>query len=263
MNISILKKLLESISMAAEHPLSTILFVLVLICWLISFLLKKPQDVLDKFNKKDRWKLLKFSKLHQQYFKLARLGISLFTLITILGMAGYYYLELSNSTKILKVSGLLTLDDKPLDNAKISIIGIDRQWNANSSGIFNFEIIDTFKSDSITFVITYSTKTNREVLYDTTLNKNSLNQLQIRRVNPGTCIVSGIVIDSITNKPISGATVKIIGEENFAITSESGEFEFEINFSEGQAVRMRVWKKNHVGYDNYIRLPGPITILFR
>ena len=79
---------------------------------------------------------------------------------------------------------------------------------------------------------------------------------------PTSCRFHGSVVDSAGN-PVSEARLIIEGKKGEGITSQSGDFSFEVEVPEGQVVRLKVEKDGHIGYDDYVTLPGPVTILFK
>lgn len=79
---------------------------------------------------------------------------------------------------------------------------------------------------------------------------------------PTSCRFHGSVMDSAGN-PVSEAKLIIEGKKGEGITSQSGDFSFEVKVPEGQVVRLRVEKDGHIGYDDYVTLPGPVSILFK
>ena len=251
-----LRQALDALTEAAQHPLALGMYVLVVVSWLvISLRIKRYRLLLRHLKKlpvKDRLKVLELEmgplpkkginaeqwlRSREQVFKLARMVITNLTIIIILTLAVFYF-RVQASTG---VSGRVTLDDEPVGNAIISVLGMSGQWDTNKNGDFKFDVVDV-KSDSLT--VTANFKAGVQTFFrDTTLSKNQLAGIYIKFRRLQTCIVAGQVIEIGTGLQVSGADVILSEKRGQGVTDSAGYFHFEAKGSPFENVKATVIHK--------------------
>jgi len=247
-----LKQALDALQDAAQHPLAIGMYILLVAGWfLISWRVKRHRSLLrhlKKLPEKDRLKALELEmgplpkrginaeqwlRARAQTFNLARLAILCLTLVIVLTLAVYYYLNAGPG--VLTVSGSIFLDGAPLPEAKITLAGVDSEWHSVRSGAFTLQPPDLFISDSIAIIVSYSTPFEKLRL-DTTIAKSGLQGLRLHLASTKTCTVAGYVLEERTGNAVVGGRIVLDGNRGGGVTDENGFFRFEAKGKPNQQV---------------------------
>ncbi|MBN1349368.1 CHAT domain-containing protein [candidate division KSB1 bacterium] len=264
------KHAFEALSAAAQHPLSVGLYVLLVVSWLVISLRSKRHRTLlhhlEKLPEKDRLKALELEmgpipkkginaeqwlRGRAQIFKLARLGALCITAIIVLSLAVYYYLHAS--PEIISIDGQVILDNSPLNNATVTVIGASGQWKTDPDGGFHLQIPSNLDSDSISLAVTFDAAFQK-FRHDTTVHKNAAKALQINLTSPLTHIIAGHVLEEGSGIPIEGAKIVLEGNRGSGSTDSAGYFHFSAKGKSYEAVDATIT------HPNYQPLPGGLTI---
>jgi hypothetical protein len=70
---------------------------------------------------------------------------------------------------------------------------------------------------------------------------------------------------SIIPPPGTGNTIKIVveGQEGETSPDEIGRFKLEVSGKPGDRVRLKVYSRGKLAYDDYQVLPGPVTLILQ
>jgi len=248
-----LEKALQALGVAAQHPLALGMYVLVIVSWLvISLRVKRHRALLrrlDALPEKDRLKALELEigplpkkginaeqwlRAREQVFKLARLGILCVAAIIILSLAVFYFLQAA--PKSVVVAGQVTLDNRPLENATITVVGVAGEWTTDRNGAFHFQIADLLKSDSLTLTVVDTTG-YEAVRLDTTVAKNAAAALLLKLTAPSTHFIAGRVLEEGTGNFIAGAEIVLEGNRGSGTTDARGYFRFAARGKRFEAVK--------------------------
>lgn len=125
----------------------------------------------------------------------------------------------------LSVAGQVTLDNRPLENATITIIGVTGQWTTDQDGAFKFEIPASVKSDSLTLTVR-GKDGYAEIRRDTTVATNAATALRLDLTTPPTQLIAGQVVEEETGNPIAGAQITLAAGRGSGATDSLGYFRF-------------------------------------
>lgn len=236
-----LEKALQAIGIAALHPLAVGMYVLVVASWLIiSWRVKRHRTLMEHLKTlpaKDRLKALELEigplpkkslnaeqwlRAREQSFNLARWGIVSLTAIIVLSLAVFYYLHAA--PKAMVIAGHVTLDDQPLANATLILVGVAGEWRTDHNGAFHFQIPVPDNADSLTLSVLYEVA-NEPMRRDTTVSRNAAAALQLHwKSSP--LYIAGWVKEEGTGKPITGAQIILAAERGHDSTNAQGYFRF-------------------------------------
>lgn len=255
------QKALEAIGNTAQDPLALAMFVVLVVSRLVVALrVRRYRDLLhnlEKLPEKDRLKALEHEtgplpkkginaeqwlRARQQTYRLAGFGIFCVMLIIIGAFAVFYYL---NADQSLPVGGKVYLDDVPLPQATISVLGQTGQWQTDTNGAFQFQL-PNMNADSLTFSISHTTD-SEPLRLDTTVAIAALTSLRFDLKTTKRSALAGQVVEEGTGRPITGAGLMVAPDRGSGRTDSLGYFHFEVQGHPFERIDVSV---SHPDYEN-------------
>jgi hypothetical protein len=146
-------------------------------------------------------------------------------MVLLLGLPRFFSYPKQQPELPISVAGQVRLDNRPLENATITIIGIAGRWTTDENGAFQFQIPTLVKSDSLTLTVR-GKDGYAEIRRDTTVAANAAGALRLDLTTPPTQLIAGQVVEEGTGNPIADVQITLAVARGSGTTDSSGYFRF-------------------------------------